>query len=190
MSFNLVQVNLCQKLLFLQIMGRTCCVHKLFWMSKSISVHNMFSPYSELGIFTYWTCNSMNNMLTSCGLASWCKNKSFWQRFTCTNLKTISTPFGTFSVQNKKVMFFINTQPYIQIKKNHAIKYQLWHFFAFFGTLNWRKPKNKLSGKVRISQLYDLLLKFIYFEKAFSEYMNFISYCLGFKKGDFRFREE
>ena len=25
-----IQVNLCQKLLFLQNMGRTCCVHKLF----------------------------------------------------------------------------------------------------------------------------------------------------------------
>ena len=42
--------------------GRTCCVHKFFWMSKTISVHNMFSPCSELGIFMYWTCNSMNNL--------------------------------------------------------------------------------------------------------------------------------
>ena len=41
-----VQVNLCQKLFFLQNMRRTCCVHKLFWMSKTISVHNMFSPCS------------------------------------------------------------------------------------------------------------------------------------------------
>ena len=63
-----LQVNLCQKLLFLQNMGRTCCIHKLFWMSKSFSVHNMFSPCSELGIFTYCTCNSMNNMSSYCGL--------------------------------------------------------------------------------------------------------------------------
>ena len=56
------------KLLFLQNMGRTCCVHKLFWMSKSISVHNKFAPCSELGIFTYWTCNSMNNTSSYCGL--------------------------------------------------------------------------------------------------------------------------
>ena len=41
-----VQVNLCQKLFVLQNMGRTCCVQKLFWMSKTISVHNMFSPCS------------------------------------------------------------------------------------------------------------------------------------------------
>ena len=64
-----VQVNLCQKLLFLQNKGRTCCVHKLFWISKTISVHNMFSPWSELGIFMYWTCNSMNNLSSYCGLA-------------------------------------------------------------------------------------------------------------------------
>ena len=39
-----IQVNLCQKLFFLQNMGRTCCVQKLFWTSETISVHNMFSP--------------------------------------------------------------------------------------------------------------------------------------------------
>ena len=41
---TIVQVNLCQKLFFLQNMGRTCCVQKLYWMSETISVHNMFSP--------------------------------------------------------------------------------------------------------------------------------------------------
>ena len=41
---TLLQVNLCQKLFFLQNMGRVCCVQKLFWMSETISVHNMFSP--------------------------------------------------------------------------------------------------------------------------------------------------
>ena len=65
---HVIQVNLCQKLFFLENMGRTCCVQKLFWMSKTISVHNMFSPCSELGIFTYWTCDSMNNMSSYCGL--------------------------------------------------------------------------------------------------------------------------
>ena len=70
-----VQVNLCQKLFFLQNMGRTCCVQKLFWMSETISVHNMFSPglsleFNEQSVVILWV--------------SWCKNKSFWQRFTCT----------------------------------------------------------------------------------------------------------
>ena len=63
-----IQVNLCQKLLFLQNMGRTCCVHKLFWMSKSISVHNMYSPCSELGISRIELVNSMNNTSSYCGL--------------------------------------------------------------------------------------------------------------------------
>ena len=50
-------VSLCQKIFFLQNMGRTCCVQKLFWMSETISVHNM-----------YWTYNSMKNLLSYCGL--------------------------------------------------------------------------------------------------------------------------
>ena len=64
-----MQVNLCQKLFFLHNMERTCCIQKLFWMSETISVHNMFSPCSpQLGIFMYWTCNSMNNLSSYCGL--------------------------------------------------------------------------------------------------------------------------
>ena len=48
---------------------RTYCVHKLFWMSKQkpIFVH-MFSQCSKLGIFMYWTGNSMNNLSSYCGL--------------------------------------------------------------------------------------------------------------------------
>ena len=42
--FTLVQVNLFQKLFFLQNMGRTFCVQKLFCMSETISIHNMLSP--------------------------------------------------------------------------------------------------------------------------------------------------
>ena len=33
-------------------------------MSKTNSVRNMFSPCSELGIFMYGTCNSMNNLMS------------------------------------------------------------------------------------------------------------------------------
>ena len=67
-SKDFLHVNLCQKFFFLENMGRTCCVKKLFWVSKTISVHNMFSPCSHLGIFVYWTCNSMNNLSSYCGL--------------------------------------------------------------------------------------------------------------------------
>ena len=34
-------------------LGRTCCVQKLFLTFRTIFVHNMFSPCSELGIFLY-----------------------------------------------------------------------------------------------------------------------------------------
>ena len=44
-----------------------------------------FLPRLELGIFMYWTCNSMNKSVVILWV-SWCKNKSFWQRFTCTYL--------------------------------------------------------------------------------------------------------
>ena len=55
-----VQVNLCQKLFFWQNMGRTCCVQKLFWMSETISVHDMFSPglsleFSCIELVIQWT---------------------------------------------------------------------------------------------------------------------------------------
>ena len=43
---NELQVNLCLKLFFLQIMGRTCCVQNLFLTFRTIFVHNMFSPCS------------------------------------------------------------------------------------------------------------------------------------------------
>ena len=35
---------------------------------RTIYVHNMFSTCSELGIFMYWTHNSMNNRSSYCGL--------------------------------------------------------------------------------------------------------------------------
>ena len=55
-----LQVNLCQKLFFLQNMGRTCCVQKLFWMSETTSVHNIFSPglnleFSRIELVIQWT---------------------------------------------------------------------------------------------------------------------------------------
>ena len=86
-----VQVNLCQKFLFLQNMRRTCCVHKLFWMSKSISVHNMFSPCSELGIFTYWTGKSLNNLLSYHGLIDAIK------RFTCNDMAVLNSQIECYS---------------------------------------------------------------------------------------------
>ena len=87
-----IQVNLCQMHLFwhqlthivtkdcllnykfstwklhAQNMGRTCCVHKLFLFLFWHSEQFMYTTCSDLGIFMYWTCNSMNNLLSNCGL--------------------------------------------------------------------------------------------------------------------------
>ena len=52
----------------------------------------LFSPCSELGIFMYSTCNSMNNLSSYCGLVD-AKKKSFRQRFTCTEPPTITLCF-------------------------------------------------------------------------------------------------
>ena len=77
----LVQVNLFQKLatsaehFFYQNCSK--CQNKT---KTTICVHNMFCRYSELTIF-------MNNEQSVIILwVSWCKNKSYWQRFTCTTL--------------------------------------------------------------------------------------------------------
>ena len=35
---------------------------------KTIFVHRTFSSFSELGVFMYWTGNSMTNLLSYCGL--------------------------------------------------------------------------------------------------------------------------
>ena len=48
---------------------RTCCVHKLFflflfWYSEQF----MYTTCSELAVFMYWTGNSLNNLLSYCGL--------------------------------------------------------------------------------------------------------------------------
>ena len=88
-QLHTVQVNLCQKHLFLHQlthnMTTDCslnhefstwkfqaqnCVHKLFFVLtfRTIYVHNMFSTCYELGIFMYWTRNSLNNLSSCCGL--------------------------------------------------------------------------------------------------------------------------
>ena len=84
MKVNLLQVNLCQKhLLFKPTIWQkivhwftnsvhenykiiTCCVNKLFlfWHSEQF----MYTTYSELVVFMYWTGKPMNHLLSYCGL--------------------------------------------------------------------------------------------------------------------------
>jgi hypothetical protein len=75
---ELLQVNLFQKLATSaeHVVYQNCseCQNKT---KTTICVHNMFCRYSELTIF-------MNNEQSVVILwVSWCKNKSFWHRFTC-----------------------------------------------------------------------------------------------------------
>ena len=101
-----VQVNLCQALLFLHQLTHNMMTdyslnYKLKYMKipssehvknmlctwncsecqnktkTTICVHNMFCRYSELRIFM------KNEQPVIILWVSWCKNKSFWQRFTC-----------------------------------------------------------------------------------------------------------
>ena len=79
-------VNLCLKLLFLHQLThnmttdcslnyencklRTCSEHVVVIVLtfRTIYEHNMFWACSELAIFMYWNCNSMNNLLSYCGI--------------------------------------------------------------------------------------------------------------------------
>ena len=49
---------------------------EFFLTFKTIYVHNMFSPCSELVVFMYWTGKLMNNLLSYCGSADVRKNAS------------------------------------------------------------------------------------------------------------------
>ena len=67
---------------------RTCCVHNFVFVfvltMRTIYVHNMF-----------WACNfhvlnsQFNEQSVIILWVSWYKNKSFWQRFTCTTMGLI-----------------------------------------------------------------------------------------------------
>ena len=64
---DFLQANLCQKLIFLQNMGRTV-VYKNCSECQNCQNQFLYITWLELGIFMYWTCNSMNNLSSCCGL--------------------------------------------------------------------------------------------------------------------------
>ena len=62
----------CMKIPSSEHVKRKLCTQIVFVFTfRTIYVHNMFLACSELGIFIYRTCNSMNNLWVS-----WGKNKS------------------------------------------------------------------------------------------------------------------
>ena len=64
MQSDMLQVNLCQKLFFLQNM---LCTKIVLNVKNNFCTQHVL-PRFELGIFMYWTCNSMNNLSSYCGL--------------------------------------------------------------------------------------------------------------------------
>ena len=63
-SLKGVQVNLCQNLFFFAEHGENMLCTKIV-----LNVRNQHVlPRFEIGIFMFWTCNSMNNLSSYCGL--------------------------------------------------------------------------------------------------------------------------
>ena len=117
-------------------MGRTCCVQKLFWMSETIFVNNRF----ELRIFICWTCNSMNNLLSYCGLLDAkirASDKDLPVQWPCTT--TLSSPGVCITLDKAfQVPFHGHNVPrssmrsikHLNTRKNAVLPVQL----NFFGT--------------------------------------------------------
>ena len=124
---------------------RTCCVPKLFWMSKQIKNSNLCTQHvlqvSELTIF-------MNKEQSVVILwVSWCKNKSFWQRFTCTRLFSFKNDWHIFctfymimrwfhTLSHQFLLVLIIFVTFWQI--DHTISSLWWHFLTrqFLSTWN------------------------------------------------------
>ena len=97
-----LQVNLFQKLPTSaeHVVYQNCseCQNKT---KTTIWVHNMFCRYSELTIF-------MNNEQSVVILwVSWCKNKSFWQRFTCTIIFRLLGARNEFAITPVILLFLL-----------------------------------------------------------------------------------
>ena len=154
----IIQVNLCQKLFFLQNMG-TSCVQKLLWMSETISVHNMFSPGLSLEIL----CIELVIIIL---WVSWCKNKSFWQRFTCI------IAIWTEKLQSIYITYILSTY-LAHFKSSHGVmvsttnfcpadQLNIWlcsHFksshFLFLGVLGSKFFSSRFFGVLRKQYFHD-----------------------------------
>ena len=95
----------------------------------------MYTTCSELAIFMYWTCNSINNLFSYCGLFIWCKIKCFWKRFSCKKIFDkmyflIQTPSNM-----KLKCWYITPLKYVSVFQFHqclvlrTFRQQDWFFF-------------------------------------------------------------
>ena len=62
-----IQVNLCQKLFFPEYEENTLCTRIVLNVRNNFCTQYVLARF-QLGIFMYWTCKSMNNGSSYCGL--------------------------------------------------------------------------------------------------------------------------
>ena len=100
-------------------MLKTCCVHKLFFVLtfRTICVHNM-----------YWTCNSLSNLLSYCGLVD--------ARISASD-KDLPVSTCTVVWENKGMFFSnLNMRKSITISQQQFIHARKWFFRALFHVSN------------------------------------------------------
>ena len=98
-------------------------------MSVTISVHNMFSPNLSLEFWCIELVIQLNEQSAVILWVSWCKNKSFWQRFTC--IKNTNVPIFW-----QTICGVISKQGFS--KKSRNLKILFRDFISLFGLKNKR----------------------------------------------------
>ena len=78
-----LQVNLCQKLLFLYELTHNMTTDWIHWITNSIHENSKLKPKENM-LCTEIVSDIQNNFCTQHVLPMFFKKKSFWQRFACT----------------------------------------------------------------------------------------------------------
>ena len=105
------------------------CTEIVFEIQNNFCTQHV-PPRFKLGIFMYWTCNSMNNLPSYILCVSWCKNKSFWQRFTC-NMKTSKDLNATTTAEILGLDFWLDLD-----NIGSKVLLNIWLWTTFFFTTN------------------------------------------------------
>ena len=79
LSSQYLQNMLCTQIVVFVLTFRTCFVPKLFWNPKQNKNNNLCTQHV---LQAFWVYNFHEQFVIKLWV-SWCKNKSFWQRFTC-----------------------------------------------------------------------------------------------------------
>ena len=112
------------------------CTKNVLSVTNNLCTQHVLSRF-KLGIFMYWTCNSMNNLSSYCILwVSWCKNKSFWQRSTCNGLKKCTSWVHPKWKCYKHAGFYGVLYQFLQRSLHYTIKRLLFQSFKIY-VLKW-----------------------------------------------------